>query len=117
MDRYTVRFTLKTPFAWFLDAVASTVAWVVPREAVEQYGDLKRPEACIGTGPWMLERYDPNVRLVWVRNPDYFLPGLPYTDGVEAAMDTDASSRLARWLGGQFDFAPALGAVVRRVDL
>jgi peptide/nickel transport system substrate-binding protein len=117
VDRYTVRFTIKSPFAWFLDAVASTVAWVVPREAVEQYGDLKRSEACIGTGPWMLERYEPNVRLVWVRNPDYFIPGLPYADSVEAAMDTDASSRLARWLGGHFDLAPGLGAVVRRVDL
>jgi peptide/nickel transport system substrate-binding protein len=117
VDRYTVRFTLKSPFAWFLDAVASTVAWVVPREAVEQYGDLKRPEACIGTGPWMLERYEPNVRLVWVRHPDYFVAGLPFADGVEAAMETDASSRLARWLGGHFDFAPGLGMVVRRVDL
>jgi peptide/nickel transport system substrate-binding protein len=117
LDRYTVRFTLKAPFAWFLDAVASTVAWIVPREAAEQHGDLKRPEACIGTGPWMLERYEPNVRLVWVRHPDYFVPNLPYADGVEAVMETDASSRLARWLTGQFDFSPNLGMVVRRLDL
>jgi len=117
VDRYTVRFTLKSPFAWFLDAVAHTVAWIVPREAVEQYGDLKRPEAVIGTGPWMLDRYEPNVRLVWTRNPDYFVPGLPYADGVEAAMGGDPASALARWLGGQFDFAPGLGMVVRRLDL
>jgi peptide/nickel transport system substrate-binding protein len=117
VDRYTARFTLKAPFAWFLDALASTVAWIVPRESVEQHGDLKRPEACIGTGPWMLERYEPNVRLVWVRHPDYFVPGLPYADGVEAAMGSDASALLARWLGGHFDFAPSLGMVVRRLDL
>ena len=117
IDRYTVRFTLKAPFAWFLDALASTVAWIVPREAVEHHGDLKRPEACIGTGPWMLERYEPNVRLVWVRHPDYFVPDLPYADGVEAAMGSDASALLARWLGGHFDFAPSLGMVVRRLDL
>ncbi|PWU17831.1 MAG: hypothetical protein C5B48_15490 [Candidatus Rokuibacteriota bacterium] len=117
LDRYTVRFTLKAPYAWFLDAVASTVAWIVAREAVEQHGDLKRPEACIGTGPWMLERYEPNVRLVWTRHPDYFVSGLPYADGVEAAMEGDASARLARWLGGHFDFAPSLGMVVRRLDL
>jgi peptide/nickel transport system substrate-binding protein len=60
VDRYTVRFTLKAPFAWFLDALASTVAWIVPRESVEQHGDLKRPEACIGTGPWMLLRSRPS---------------------------------------------------------
>ena len=63
LDRYTVRFTLKSPFAWFPDAVASTTAPIVAREAVEQRGDLKRSEACIGTEPWMLERDEPNVRL------------------------------------------------------
>jgi len=51
LDRYTVKFTLKEPFAWFLDALASTSAWLVAREAVEKFGDLKRPEAVIGTGP------------------------------------------------------------------
>ena len=117
LDRHTVRFTLKAPYVWFLDALASTVTWIVAREAVEQHGDLKRPEACIGTGPWMLERYEPNVRLSWIRHPDYFGAGLPYADGVEAWMEGDASARLARWLGGQFDFAPALGMVVRRPDL
>jgi peptide/nickel transport system substrate-binding protein len=70
LDRYIVRITLKAPFAWFLDAVASTTAWILPREAVEQFGDVRRPEACIGTGPWMLERYDPrtsSTRAPWRR--------------------------------------------------
>jgi peptide/nickel transport system substrate-binding protein len=117
LDRYTVRFTLKSPFAWFPDAVASTTAPIVAREAAEQHGDLKRQEACIGTGPWMLERYEPNVRLIYTRHPDYFVSGLPYADGIEASMEGDASARLARWLGGHLDFAPALGFVVRRLDL
>jgi peptide/nickel transport system substrate-binding protein len=117
LDRYTVRFTLKAPYAWFLDALASTTTWIVAREVVDQHGDLRRRETCIGTGPWMLERYEPNVRLSWVRHPDYFIPGLPRADGVEAWMETEASSRLVRWLGGQFDFAPNLGMTVRRIDL
>ena len=61
LDKYTVRFTLSEPFAWFLDALAATSTWIVAREAVEKFGDLKKAEAVIGTGPWMLERYDPNV--------------------------------------------------------
>src|SRR5262249_44445661 len=116
-DRYTVRFTLKAPYAWFLDQLASTATWIVPREAVEKYGDLKRAETCIGTGPWMLERHEPNARLTFVRNPHYFVPGLPYADGVEATLDEDPSSRLASWLAGKFDFAPEFGMVVRRLDL
>jgi ABC-type transport system substrate-binding protein len=117
VDRYTVRFTLAEPFGWFLDYLANTVMWIVPREAVEQFGDLRRAEACIGTGPWMLERYEPNTRLTFVRHKDYFLPGLPYADGVEVTVDEDPSSRLASWLAGRYDFAPEYGQCVRRVDL
>jgi peptide/nickel transport system substrate-binding protein len=116
-DRHTVKFTLKEPFVWFLESLASTSTWVIPREAVEQYGDLKKPETCIGTGPWMLERYEPNVRLTFVRNPHYFAPGLPYVDGVEVTIDDDPSSRLASWLAGKYDFAPEYDMVVRRLDL
>jgi peptide/nickel transport system substrate-binding protein len=117
IDRQTVRFVLKEPYAWFIDALASTSTWIVAREAVEKFGDLKRPEACIGTGPWMLERYEPAVRLTFVRNPSYFLAGLPHADGVEVTIDEDPSSRLAGWLAGKYDFAPEAGMVVRRLDL
>src|SRR2546425_18213 len=41
LDRYTVKFTLSEPFAWFLDYLAATVMWIVPREAVEKFGDLR----------------------------------------------------------------------------
>ena len=116
-DKYTVRFMLNEPSGWFVDYLAQTVMWVVPREAVEQLGDLKRPEAVIGTGPWMLERYEPNVRLTFVRNPNYFVPGLPYADGVEVTIDEDPSSRLATWISGKYDFAPEYGQCVRRLDL
>ncbi|HTY80708.1 MAG TPA: ABC transporter substrate-binding protein [Candidatus Bathyarchaeia archaeon] len=117
LDRYTVRFTLSEPFAWFLDYLASTVMWIVPHEAVEKFGDLKKAEACIGTGPWMLERYDANSRLTFVRHPHYFMPGLPYADGVEVTIDEDPSSRLAAWIAGRYDFAPEYGQCVRRLDL
>lgn len=116
-DKYTVRFTLKEPFSWFLDVLAATSAWIVPKEAVEKFGDLKKVDAVIGTGPWMLERWQPNVKLEYVRNPDYFLSGLPYADGVEVLIDRDPSSRLAAWLSGKLDFAPEFQQVVRRLDL
>jgi peptide/nickel transport system substrate-binding protein len=117
LDRHTVKFTLSEPFAWFLDYLAATVMWVIPREAVERFGDLRKAEACIGTGPWMLERYEPNVRLTFVRNQNYFISGLPNADTVEVTVDEDPSSRMAAWLGGKYDFAPEYGQCVRRLDL
>jgi peptide/nickel transport system substrate-binding protein len=117
VDKYTVKFVLKEPFAWFLDMLASTSTWLVAKEAVEKLGDLKRPEAVIGTGPWMLERYEPNVKLTFVRNPNYFVSGQPYADGVEVTIDADPSSRIAGWLAGKYDFGPEYQQVVRRIDL
>jgi peptide/nickel transport system substrate-binding protein len=117
LDKYTVKFTLKEPFAWLLEALASTSTWIIAKEVVEQYGDLKKPETCIGTGPWMLERYEPNLRFTFVRNPNYFVPGLPYADGVDMAIETDPASAFAAWLAGRYDFAPEYGMVVRRSDL
>ena len=32
---------------------------IVARECVEKYGDLKRAESVVGTGPWMLENHRP----------------------------------------------------------
>jgi peptide/nickel transport system substrate-binding protein len=117
LDKYTVKFTLKEPNGWFLDMLASTSTWIVARECVEKFGDLKKVDSVVGTGPWMLERWEPNVRITYVRNPHYFVPGLPYADGVEMLIDKDPSSRLAAFLSGKIDFGPEYQQVVRRIDL
>jgi len=104
VDRYTVRFTLKEPYAWFLDMLANPMAvCIVARECVEKFGDLKSPEATVGTGPWMLDSYRPNVGMTLVRNPGYFVAGLPYIDRVEIFVDEDNASRIAAFLGGKYD--------------
>jgi peptide/nickel transport system substrate-binding protein len=117
LDKYTVKFTLREPNAWFLDLLASTSTWIIARECVEKYGDLKKVESVVGTGPWMLERWESNVRMTFVRNPNYFVPGLPYADGVDMLIDKDPSSRLAAFLAGKIDFGPEYQQVVRRIDL
>jgi peptide/nickel transport system substrate-binding protein len=117
VDRYTVRFTLSEPFAWFLDMVASPMAGgIVARECVEKWGDLKKPEAVIGTGPWMLESYRPNVSLTMVRHPGYFVPGLPYIDRVELLVDEDNASRMAAFLSGRYDLGWEFPGTINRTD-
>lgn len=115
LDKYRVKMTLKKPFAWFLDYVATPMALaIVAREAVEKFGDLKSAEASIGTGPWILEKHERNSRIIYVRNPDYFMPGLPYLDRLEAYEMEDKSTRLAAFLSGQLDVGPEFyGRVLR----
>ncbi len=43
VDPYTVKFTTKKPFAWFLDGTAQLT--IHPKEVVEKFGDLKKPES------------------------------------------------------------------------
>ncbi len=117
VDKHTVKFTLKEPNAWFVERLASTSTWIVAKESVDQHGDLRKPESVVGTGPWMLERYEPNVRISFVRNPNYFVPGLPYADGVHVTLDADPASGFAAFLAGKYDFGPEYGMVVRRSDL
>ena len=118
VDRYTVKFRLKEPFVWLLNMLANpTGTWIVAREMVEKYGDLKRAETAVGTGPFILERYEPNVKTVFRRNPDYFRPGLPSVDGVDWLVMEDEAAQLAAYRSGQIDCGPWHQWAVRQQDL
>ena len=117
VDRYTVKFVLKEPFSWLLDVLANPMAVaIVARECVEKFGDLKKAEAVVGTGPWMLDSYRPNVGLTFVRHPNYFVPGLPYIDRIEYLVDEDNASRMAAFLAGKYDLGWEFPGSINRTD-
>jgi peptide/nickel transport system substrate-binding protein len=118
VDRYTVKFVLKEPYVWLINVLANPRSmWIIAPEVVQQFGDLKKPESVIGTGPFLLERYEPNVKTVFKRNPDYFLKDQPYVDGVEWLVLEDESTGLAMYRTGQIDAGPWHWWVVRQADL
>ena len=118
VDRYTVKFHLKEPYVWLVNALAySWSMWIIAPEVVQQFGDLKKPESAIGTGPFLLERYEPNVKTVFKRNPDYFRQPEPYVDGVEWLILEDESTGLAMYRTGQIDCGPWHWWSVRQQDL
>jgi peptide/nickel transport system substrate-binding protein len=117
VDKYTVKFTLKEPSAWFLDTLASPmVVGMVNKESSEKFGDLKKPESFIGTGPWMLDSYRPNQGMTLVRNPAYFVPGLPHIDRIEIFVDEDNASRTASFMAGKFDLGWEFPGQINRTD-
>jgi peptide/nickel transport system substrate-binding protein len=118
VDRYTVKFVLHEPFVWLLNILASAICmWIIAPEVVKEYGDLKKVDTAIGTGPFLLERYEPNVKIVFRRNPEYFREGLPYVEGVEWLVLDDESTALAMYRTGQLDAGPGLQWDVRQADL
>ena len=117
VDRYTVKFVMKEPFSWLLDVLANPRAVaIVARECVEKFGDLKKAEAVVGTGPWMLDAYRPNVGLTFVRNPNYFVPGLPNIDRIDYLVDEDNASRMAAFLSGKYDLGWEFPGSINRTD-
>jgi peptide/nickel transport system substrate-binding protein len=118
VDRYTVKFLLHEPFVWLLDTLAYMANMVIiAPEVVQHFGDLKTLESAIGTGPFMLEHYEPNVKTVFTRHPAYFRPGQPSIDRVEWVVIDDASTGLAMYRTGQLDCGPMEWWVVRQPDL
>jgi peptide/nickel transport system substrate-binding protein len=104
VDRHTVRITLKDPFAPLLNHLANaTYAAILPREVEEKFKDFNRPEAMIGSGPFMVKAYQKGVQIAFERNPDYHLKGQPYLDGVVIEITPDAAARLSLFRAGKVD--------------
>lgn len=93
VDTYTVKFTLKEPFAPFLTNLTSLYGAIVPKEVIEENGNLMQV-AC-GTGPFMLKEWIPDNKIILEKNPDYYEEGLPKLEGIEYYVMTDESSRIA----------------------
>jgi len=110
VDRHTVRITLKEPYAPFLTHLANpSYCVILPREAEDKFKDFNHPDAVIGTGPFVLKSYDKGVRVVFERNPNYFMKGLPYLDGAVIEITPDASARLSLLRAGKVELGHLWG--------
>lgn len=72
VDDYTVKFTLKDPYAPFLANLAMALAApIVSPAAVEKYGAdfIKNP---VGTGPFKFVKWDAGQQIVLDRNNEYW---------------------------------------------
>ena len=71
VDRYTVRIQLTHPFPPFLQRLIMSYGFIVPREAVEHYGEdfFQYP---VGTGPFQFVSWTKDLELVLERNPNYW---------------------------------------------
>lgn len=104
-DKLTVRVHLADAFAPFLHNLAEPWNAILPREVEQKFGDFKTPDALIGTGPFMLERFEPGVKAVFARNPSYYDKNLPYVDKVEWLFLKDRATQLSLFRSGQVDMS------------
>lgn len=84
VDPSTVEVTLKAPAATFLNNIASDYMKMYPKHATENLtqDEASLPNGLIGSGPWILEEFEPKSVVEYKRNPDYFKPDRPFFDGI-----------------------------------
>ncbi|OAV49015.1 peptide ABC transporter substrate-binding protein [Rhizobium sp. WYCCWR10014] len=103
-DDSTVIFNLSRPDATFLHVLAINFASVVPKEAVEAAaGDFgKKP---VGSGTFILKEWTIGQQLVFERNKDYFVKGVPYIDSFKVEVGQEPLVALLRLQKGEVDIA------------
>lgn len=101
-DADTARITLTKPFAALLSHLDTTMA-IVPKEVVQQNGDLSK--VMVGTGPFKFVEFVPNTHATLVRNDNYHEEGVPYLDGLIWMPIPDDPTRTANIKTATVDFA------------
>ena len=115
IDDVTVRCVLPTPFAPFLRFMGTAI---YPRHILEPHveagtfndvwGIDSDPAEVIGTGPFTIESFTPEERVVLVRNPDYWLRdaegnALPYIERIVNVLVETIEEDLASFQSGESD--------------
>ncbi len=123
IDKYTVEFTIKKPFAPFQRFVGTSIAPAhVFRPVVKKgkryfdsyMGTTVNPKDIVSSGAFMLEEYVPAQRVVLKRNPNYYSMDenhnkLPYLDKYVILIVGDLNNELLKFESGELDVISVRG--------
>ncbi|MBI2909006.1 MAG: hypothetical protein HYX92_15290 [Chloroflexi bacterium] len=105
-DDQTLVVTSSQPFPSLIPLLAYEYMVMVPKHVVEEKGSMER--TIIGTGPYKFKNLTRGVSWELEKNPDYFVKGRPYLDGIKAYMIKDPGARQAAFATGQISFITPL---------
>lgn len=103
-DPHVLRIHLQEFDPLFLHKLAMPFAAAVPHEEVARWGEdfARHP---VGSGPFKLQEWVPGQRLLFVRNPDYFVAGVPRLAGVLRFVGVNDDLAWLKYRSGQLDVA------------
>ena len=102
LDTRTVKFPFTSPYSAFFQLLSDYNYFIVPVGY-----DTRHP---IGTGPFKYKSFTPGQQSVFVRNENYWEPGLPYVDEVVITDFADETSQVNALISGQVDAIDSLSA-------
>ena len=100
-DPYTVVFRLKRPQPSLIAILASGYSPVIPAHVPL----AEHRSRCVGTGPFKFKEWKRGQSVDLVRNPDYFMKGRPYLDGLRYIVIVERGTRVAALQTNQVDVA------------
>ena len=100
-DPYTVVFRMKRPQPSLLMMLASGYTPIY----AAHIPPAQYRTSCIGTGPFKLKEWRKGEFVEYVKNPDYFVKGRPYLDGLKYVVIVERGTRTAALQAGQLDTA------------
>lgn len=117
-DDSTFIIYLQNPFPPFLNILTMQYCSVIPNEVAEHFGSGFRRNP-VGTGPFVFKAWEEGVKLVLVKNENYFENEgehkLPYLDGVTVNFIKDKQNAFIVFEKGDADMLS--GADMVNVDL
>nr|WP_275983917.1 ABC transporter substrate-binding protein [Paenibacillus hamazuiensis] len=102
VDPGTIRLTLKEWNSSTLQAVGYFVRYISPTafKAHDKEWAYKNP---VGTGPYLLDKWQVNVSVSYKKNPAYWELGKPKTDRIEMLIIEDAQTAASALKAGEVD--------------
>lgn len=100
-ETHTFNVHLSKPYAYSMAEMGGIRTAIVPQEAVEEFGDLKSHG--LGSGPFEVDSLSRGETMDMVRNPNYYMKGTPYLDGLRWRIIPDDSSLRVAFKAKQLD--------------
>ena len=97
-DPNTLVIKTKFIFGEFLTALAGYSTMIVPKEVVEQNGDLRK--VAVGSGPFILEEWREKTYVKLKKNPDHWEANNIYVDRITIPIIPDEQTALAQLRSG-----------------
>ena len=113
IDEQTLRVTFDAPSSTFLPGLSHFRSQWASKEWESSGGDWTKAETLVGTGPFTIEEFTPDQRIVFKANPNYWKPGLPALDEMRTISMADNTVAITAFAQGDLE---EMGRVGNKVD-
>ena len=100
-DGLTFRLVTTRPYSPTFDEIGNPSYAIVPREAVEKWGNLQQD--AVGCGAYLLRKFKRGEKVEFVKNPDFYMKGLPYVDALTINIMGDEAAITQAFATGRTD--------------